>query len=767
MVDNIDSPLKQSHFLAQQPQKSLVLDDDTYSIERYDSEFNTQMTPTPISQYTANHQIDFTKEIKVNHMQKRLMVNSQNDYAQGFDYSESKQQQQWDKVNEIEQDSLIQMREIQLYIQRQNESYSKILNQMEELSAHQSQIEGQIQNTKELLNEEKIMSRLDEISSQLTSKDDKTKKDINNFKEIIISAVKSAMNLIINFEVTLSFYIINIKQNFGTKIDDITRECQLLQTNEVILQKFDMQFPKNKLDSLNQSTKNQFQGPLMTFKENAKQIRQGSEVFNAPNSFQNQSLEQKSYMKQLTANFNQKNAKKPQHSHQTSADYQSTGRFYQHKNEKEINEIYSQIQDQMLEMKDVNGIKILDNNLERDPLKGIQDMSKIQFLESQYQSLNSTMRDRAVDVHRSMLPAAVDEISFDFLDLLSEDNTSKLKQYVNDLIQKHEGFDLEIYEGELPIFSDKVWVQDLTKQEECVIVITAQYLYLISLNTTKLLYQPIKLTLIDQFLTPYVKIKSCAFKLLNTQILGISHLILKKNSFGESYQYLIDFVKLARVRLSLSFLITQTDSFEIQSGTLSTKKSQFTFASLQIVDDFAKFNKINMLSFMSGHIKKKVMTWRDKFIASAANGRWKDRFMILSNFGLFEFSLQDLEKPKHIYSLKGVILDYDKAVYEIASQSHKLFLENKSNDSTNQQIQSISPQKQDKIQSNPNSNQASPQKSHNLQKRLQDQDFEGVLRLTNTEIGIDITLMSTQQIYFKQWIEQLEGVIEGIKDRQK
>lgn len=117
-------------------------------------------------------------------------------------------------------------------------------------------------------------------------------------------------------------------------------------------------------------------------------------------------------------------------------------------------------------------------------------------------------------------------------------------------------------------------------------------------------------------------------------------------------------MKLARVRLSLTFLITQTDSFEIHGSF--NQKTQFNFSSLQVIDDFAKFNKMNLLSFMSGHIKKKALTWRDKFITSAGANKWKDRFLILSNFGLFEFSLKELDKPKHVYSLTRAVLTFDE-----------------------------------------------------------------------------------------------------------
>lgn len=93
-----------------------------------------------------------------------------------------------------------------------------------------------------------------------------------------------------------------------------------------------------------------------------------------------------------------------------------------------------------------------------------------------------------------MLPVAVDEISYDHLDLLQESNDSKLRQLANTLIQKYEGFELEIYEGDIPMFTDKVWVQDLSKSEECILIITAQFMYIISINSNKLLFKPIKLT---------------------------------------------------------------------------------------------------------------------------------------------------------------------------------------------------------------------------------------------------------------------------------
>ena len=55
---------------------------------------------------------------------------------------------------------------------------------------------------------------------------------------------------------------------------------------------------------------------------------------------------------------------------------------------------------------------------------------------------------------------------------------------------------------------------------------------------------------------------------------------------------------------------------------------------------------------MSGHLKKRAVTWKDKFNLGgdqSQNKNWKDVFVVLTNFGVFEFAMRNLEDPKHLY----------------------------------------------------------------------------------------------------------------------
>lgn len=107
---------------------------------------------------------------------------------------------------------------------------------------------------------------------------------------------------------------------------------------------------------------------------------------------------------------------------------------------------------------------------------------------------------------------------------------------------------------------------------------------------------------------------------------------------------LSDFIKLIRVNLSLTFLITQTDTYEIvQNG--EKLAAQFNFASLHALENIDKFSKMNFLSYMSGLVKKRARTWTEKLMNSS-NIRWKKRYLLLTNMGLFEYSSTYFDKPK-------------------------------------------------------------------------------------------------------------------------
>ena len=148
------------------------------------------------------------------------------------------------------------------------------------------------------------------------------------------------------------------------------------------------------------------------------------------------------------------------------------------------------------------------------------------------------------------------EINFDNLLVLDED--SEHRKVISKIVAKYEGFSIDIYDNENLLFSELIYVYQGDKREECVILVTSQFIYLISVLTQKLVYDPpISFKQVEEYISPQLKdLNAYAFKLSNYEKIGQSHIILEKFLSNYLQSNLTEFIKSLKLKMSFTFLIT-------------------------------------------------------------------------------------------------------------------------------------------------------------------------------------------------------------------
>ena len=186
---------------------------------------------------------------------------------------------------------------------------------------------------------------------------------------------------------------------------------------------------------------------------------------------------------------------------------------------------------------------------------------------------------------------------------------------------------------------------------EGILVITKNFLYVISKDNCKQQITPIPIGDITEFIwSPPTYKYGCAFKIKDILLLGQSHLIL---DIQAGLQELRKFLGSAKEKLKLDFigpLILHDFEVDFRDGTM--KHFKFTDLDPEVKTVKAR-GGLATNPATSGWIFKKSGSWTEYFRLWGGGVTWKKKFLLATNLGLLIFDesqIHNLRKPKKFIS---------------------------------------------------------------------------------------------------------------------
>ena len=238
----------------------------------------------------------------------------------------------------------------------------------------------------------------------------------------------------------------------------------------------------------------------------------------------------------------------------------------------------------------------------------------------------------------------------DHINLLANDSNARVR--IEAILTTNEEFkaaeqtqeDFMFYSQYARLFRDNA----LT---ESILVITKNFLYVISKDDCKQLANPVPIGDITEFIwSPPTYKYGCAFKVKDLALLGQSHLILDMQA---GLQELRKFLGSAKEKLKLNFhgpLILPDFEVDFRDGSMK----HFKFTDL---DPEAQGRKVRgglaTNPATSGWVFKKSGSWTEYFRLWGGSVTWKKKFLLATNLGLLIFDesqIHNLRKPKKFIS---------------------------------------------------------------------------------------------------------------------
>jgi len=325
----------------------------------------------------------------------------------------------------------------------------------------------------------------------------------------------------------------------------------------------------------------------------------------------------------------------------------------------------------------------VDDNVDNyNTYTNIPGFKRPQSLRKKVQDQYSLAKDRLFEQNKAK-EAAFETVNnpkdFDTLGLASADN--QYHDTVRELVHRTEGLDMADFDHDddtelFLMYSDIVECYSQSRRVRSLLLITTQHVFILALDTNHLVYEPLKLSLIDQVVIPAsAEIAAVALKTSTPHFDSQSHVVLERE--GAPLLKLHAYFDKLKTLMHLSYLVTRSDAFDVNvHHYLTVLNTTFNFHSLvscaylapQSLSDMFKPQKVNVLTLMSGVVNKKESTWGDKF--SLFGGRrthqvnWKQRYLMLTNVGLLEYKQNRFNKPSKVFSVEDMRITSSEESYE-------------------------------------------------------------------------------------------------------